>query len=105
MSHYLCVSKVTVIYIYICLYIYIYIYLYIYIYIYLYIYIYIYLYIYIDRPDGLMYNLFRTQFVAYHCYTTVIQFVQFNYQRQCLYRLRTLGERNDMDLTISGMQF
>ena len=54
------------------------------------------------RPDGLIYNLFRTQFLTYHCYTTFLQFLQFYYQQGCLYRLRTLGERYDMDVTIQG---
>jgi len=31
-----------------------------------------------------------------------IQFLQFWYQRGCLYRLRALGERHNMDITIEG---
>lgn len=49
-----------------------------------------------------MYDLFRTQFLWYNCYTTVLQFLQFYYQQGCLYRLRALGERYDMDITIQG---
>lgn len=56
----------------------------------------------IDRPDGLMYNLFRVQFLSYICYTSFLQFLQFYYQHGCLYRLRALGERYDMDITIQG---
>lgn len=31
-----------------------------------------------------------------------VQILQFRYQRGCLYRLRTLGERHNMDITIEG---
>ncbi|PRD31284.1 UNVERIFIED_CONTAM: transmembrane protein [Trichonephila clavipes] len=51
-------------------------------------------------PDGLMYDLFRKQFTLYTCYTSILQFLQFNYQQGCLYRLRALGERHKMDITI-----
>lgn len=54
------------------------------------------------RPDGLMYNLFRLQFFSYICYISILQFLQFYYQHGCLYRLRALGERYDMDITIQG---
>lgn len=53
-------------------------------------------------PDGLMYDLYRKQFMWYTCYTSFLQFLQFNYQQGCLYRLRTLGERYNMDITIDG---
>lgn len=52
----------------------------------------------------MLYDLFRTQFVVYTCYTTIIQFLQCQYQQGCLYRLRSLGERYDMDLTTEGEQ-
>jgi hypothetical protein len=29
-----------------------------------------------------------------------VQFLQYYYQRGCLYRLRALGERNHLDLTV-----
>jgi len=58
--------------------------------------------IFIVWPDGLMYDIFRTQFLAYTCYTTLLQFLQFYYQQGCLYRLRALGERHEMDVTIQG---
>jgi len=32
----------------------------------------------------------------------LVQFLQFRYQRGCLYRLRALGERHNMDITIEG---
>ncbi|GIY40162.1 ion channel TACAN [Caerostris extrusa] len=53
-------------------------------------------------PDGLMYDLFRRQFTLYTCYTSILQFLQFKYQQGCLYRLRALGERHKMDITIEG---
>ena len=31
-----------------------------------------------------------------------VQFLQFRYQQGCLYRLKALGERHDMDITIEG---
>uniref|UniRef100_A0A8C2YHC8 Transmembrane protein 120B n=1 Tax=Coturnix japonica TaxID=93934 RepID=A0A8C2YHC8_COTJA len=33
-----------------------------------------------------------------------VQFLQYYYQRGCLYRLRALGERNHLDLTVEGFQ-
>ncbi|XP_054155550.1 ion channel TACAN-like [Oppia nitens] len=53
-------------------------------------------------PDGLIYNKFRVQFVCYICYSSFLQFLQYYYQYGCLYRLRALGERYDMDITIQG---
>ncbi|KFM79617.1 hypothetical protein X975_03807, partial [Stegodyphus mimosarum] len=53
-------------------------------------------------PDGFMYDQFRKQFTLYTCYTSILQFLQFNYQQGCLYRLRALGERHKMDITIEG---
>ncbi|XP_015787753.1 transmembrane protein 120A [Tetranychus urticae] len=53
-------------------------------------------------PDGLMYDLFRRQFLYYIVYTSFLQFLQFYYQHNCLYRLRALGERYEMDITIQG---
>ena len=34
--------------------------------------------------------------------TGVIQYLQFGYQKGVLYRLKALGERHDMDITIEG---
>ena len=31
-----------------------------------------------------------------------MQYLQFRYQQGCLYRLKALGERHDMDITIEG---
>ena len=54
------------------------------------------------RPDGSSYVKFRTQFLIYICYTSFLQFLQYYYQYGCLYRLRALGERYSMDITIQG---
>ncbi|XP_053849396.1 transmembrane protein 120B isoform X2 [Vidua macroura] len=56
------------------------------------------------RPDGLMYQMFRSQFLAFSIFQSCVQFLQYYYQRGCLYRLRALGERNHLDLTVEGFQ-
>ncbi|XP_065345588.1 transmembrane protein 120 homolog [Cloeon dipterum] len=45
---------------------------------------------------------FRTQFMWFNVYISVVQYLQFRYQQGVLYRLRTLGERHNMDITIEG---
>uniref|UniRef100_A0A8D0GM13 Transmembrane protein 120A n=1 Tax=Sphenodon punctatus TaxID=8508 RepID=A0A8D0GM13_SPHPU len=55
-------------------------------------------------PDGLMYQMFRNQFLYFSMYQSFVQFLQYYYQSGCLYRLRTLGERHNMDLTVEGFQ-
>uniref|UniRef100_A0A8B9RYC7 Transmembrane protein 120B n=1 Tax=Accipiter nisus TaxID=211598 RepID=A0A8B9RYC7_9AVES len=55
-------------------------------------------------PDGLMYQMFRSQFLAFSIFQSCVQFLQYYYQRGCLYRLRALGERNHLDLTVEGFQ-
>ncbi|KAL4609613.1 transmembrane protein 120B isoform X4 [Arapaima gigas] len=55
-------------------------------------------------PDGLIYHMFRNQFLAFSIYQSFVQFLQYYYQSGCLYRLRALGERNQMDLTVEGFQ-
>nr|XP_012332362.1 transmembrane protein 120B isoform X1 [Aotus nancymaae] len=69
-------------------------------------------------PNGLIYQKFRNQFLAFsifqrtlgpepgHCAPPAgcVQFLQYYYQRGCLYRLRALGERNHLDLTVEGFQ-
>ncbi|XP_035212930.1 ion channel TACAN-like isoform X1 [Stegodyphus dumicola] len=52
--------------------------------------------------DGPSYQLFRRQFMLYSCYSSFLQFLQYNYQQGCLYRLRALGERYNMDITVDG---
>lgn len=53
-------------------------------------------------PDGASYNEFRAYFLWYTVYTALLQYLQFYYQHSCLYRLRALGERYDMDVTLQG---
>nr|KAF6404290.1 transmembrane protein 120B [Molossus molossus] len=55
-------------------------------------------------PDGLIYQKFRSQFLAFSIFQSCVQFLQYYYQRGCLYRLRALGERNHLDLTVEGFQ-
>ncbi|XP_051972001.1 ion channel TACAN isoform X2 [Xyrauchen texanus] len=55
-------------------------------------------------PDGELYQLFRNQFLSYSMYINFVQFLQYYYQSGCLYRLRALGERHNMDLTVEGFQ-
>ncbi|XP_077579532.1 transmembrane protein 120A-like [Stigmatopora nigra] len=55
-------------------------------------------------PDGNLYKIFRNQFLAYSLYQSFVQCLQCYYQSGCLYRLRTLGERHNMDLTVEGFQ-
>jgi len=53
-------------------------------------------------PDGFTYNEFHRQFVAFSIYVSIVQVAQYYYQKGCLYRLRALGERHNMDLTVEG---
>lgn len=53
-------------------------------------------------PDGTSYTEFRGYFIMYTVYTAFLQYLQFYYQHSCLYRLRALGERYDMDVTLQG---
>uniref|UniRef100_A0A8C5EIF5 Transmembrane protein 120A-like n=1 Tax=Gouania willdenowi TaxID=441366 RepID=A0A8C5EIF5_GOUWI len=55
-------------------------------------------------PDGDLYQMFRSQFLIYCQYQSFVQFLQYYYQSGCLYRLRALGERHNMDLTVEGFQ-
>ncbi|XP_029028388.1 ion channel TACAN-like [Betta splendens] len=55
-------------------------------------------------PDGNLYQTFRNQFLAYCLYQSFVQCLQCYYQSGCLYRLRALGERHNMDLTVEGFQ-
>uniref|UniRef100_A0A3P8TQY7 Transmembrane protein 120Ab n=1 Tax=Amphiprion percula TaxID=161767 RepID=A0A3P8TQY7_AMPPE len=57
-------------------------------------------------PDGNLYKLFRNQFLAYSVYQSKLKppCLQCYYQSGCLYRLRALGERHNMDLTVEGFQ-
>ncbi|XP_066155060.1 transmembrane protein 120 homolog [Euwallacea fornicatus] len=53
-------------------------------------------------PDNELWLLFRNQFVLFNIYLSFVQYLQFRYQRGALYRLKALGERHNMDITIEG---
>jgi hypothetical protein len=53
-------------------------------------------------PDGIPYRAFRDQNMLLNIYVAFLQYLQYIYQKGCLYRLRSLGERQDMDITIDG---
>uniref|UniRef100_A0A8C9YVW9 Transmembrane protein 120Aa n=1 Tax=Sander lucioperca TaxID=283035 RepID=A0A8C9YVW9_SANLU len=55
-------------------------------------------------PEGTLYQMFRNQFLTYCLYQRFVQFLQYYYQSGCLYRLRALGERHNMDVTVEGFQ-
>uniref|UniRef100_A0A6M2DFN2 Protein with signal anchor n=1 Tax=Xenopsylla cheopis TaxID=163159 RepID=A0A6M2DFN2_XENCH len=45
---------------------------------------------------------FRNQFMWFNTYISFVQYLQFRYQQGVLYRLKALGERHNMDITIEG---
>lgn len=53
-------------------------------------------------PDGPAYRSFRDQHMLFNVYVAFLQYLQYVYQKGCLYRLRSLGERKEMDITIDG---
>jgi len=53
-------------------------------------------------PVGTVYFQFRYTFSLFNVYISSVQYMQFVYQRGCLYRLKALGERRDMDITVEG---
>ncbi|XP_064619571.1 ion channel TACAN-like isoform X2 [Lineus longissimus] len=55
-------------------------------------------------PDCVTYHLFRKQFMCFSLFISFVQVLQCNYQKGCLYRLRTMGERHNMDITVDGFQ-
>ncbi|XP_066518610.1 transmembrane protein 120A-like [Hoplias malabaricus] len=55
-------------------------------------------------PDGELYQMFRRQFLPYCLYQFFVQCLQYYYQNGCLYRLKALGERHNLDLTVEGFQ-
>uniref|UniRef100_A0A673KI46 Transmembrane protein 120A-like n=1 Tax=Sinocyclocheilus rhinocerous TaxID=307959 RepID=A0A673KI46_9TELE len=52
-------------------------------------------------PDGEKYQSFRNQFLVYCLYQSFVQYLQYYYQSGCLYRLKALGERHNLDLTVA----
>ncbi|PSN46690.1 Transmembrane protein 120 [Blattella germanica] len=53
-------------------------------------------------PNTRAWYEFRQQFMWFNVYISVVQYLQFRYQQGVLYRLKALGERHNMDITIEG---
>ncbi|XP_060529824.1 transmembrane protein 120 homolog [Cylas formicarius] len=53
-------------------------------------------------PENEVWELFRAQFFSYNLYNCLLHYLQFKYQRGTLYRLKALGMRDNMDITIEG---
>ena len=53
-------------------------------------------------PNNATWYLFRPQFMWFNLYISLVQYLQFRYQQGVLYRLKALGERHNMDITIEG---
>ena len=55
-------------------------------------------------PDSESYHSFRPTFIWFSFYLSIVQLLQYYYQKGSLYRLRALGEKEEMDTTIEGFQ-
>ena len=55
----------------------------------------------ITWPETLIYQQFRTQFFIYSFYSSIVQLLQYQYQTQRLYVMKTLGKANQMDVANS----
>ncbi|XP_064612652.1 ion channel TACAN-like [Liolophura sinensis] len=53
-------------------------------------------------PEGYTYQEFRTQLIFFSLYISMVQVMQYYYQSGSLYRLRALGMRHTMDITVEG---
>ncbi|XP_047990876.1 transmembrane protein 120 homolog isoform X1 [Leguminivora glycinivorella] len=53
-------------------------------------------------PQNLPWSEFRPTFMWFIAYISVVQYMQFRYQSGVLYRLKALGARHNMDITIEG---
>ncbi|KAL3267985.1 hypothetical protein HHI36_007120 [Cryptolaemus montrouzieri] len=53
-------------------------------------------------PENKAWGVFRHQFILFNCYISTVQYLQFRYQQGVLYRLKALGERHNMDITVEG---
>lgn len=56
-------------------------------------------------PNNEPWALFRKQFICYTIYSGFIQYLQFKYQKGTIYRLKALGQMQNMDITLEGFQF
>jgi len=55
-------------------------------------------------PIGAPYYAFRSQFMYFNVYISIVQYMQFMYQRGVLYRMKSLGQSQQMDVTMEGFQ-
>ncbi|OQV17512.1 Transmembrane protein 120-like protein [Hypsibius exemplaris] len=53
-------------------------------------------------PDTVIYHAFRNQFFYFSLYLGLVQMLQYRYQHGQLYKLKALGERSSMELTVEG---
>lgn len=53
-------------------------------------------------PDSPEYQIFRTRFLYFCLYLGFVQYVQYKYQREQLYKLRALGESKGLEVTVEG---
>ncbi|KAK3754538.1 hypothetical protein RRG08_016727 [Elysia crispata] len=53
-------------------------------------------------PDGYTYEQFRYQNILFAMYVSFVAVLQYYYQSGCLYRLRSLGQSHEMDITVDG---
>ncbi|KAL1489341.1 hypothetical protein ABEB36_014255 [Hypothenemus hampei] len=55
-------------------------------------------------PENTAWDDFKSEFFRYNLYNCLVQYLQFNYQRGALYRLRALGMQDNMTITFEGFQ-
>lgn len=56
-------------------------------------------------PENSAWYGFRSQFIWYNLYNSMVHYLQFKYQSGALYRLKALGKKDNMDVTIEGFQY
>lgn len=56
-------------------------------------------------PENNAWNYFRGPFFKYNLYNCLVQYLQFKYQSGAIYRLKALGKKDNMDVTIEGFHY
>ncbi|XP_030764254.1 transmembrane protein 120 homolog [Sitophilus oryzae] len=56
-------------------------------------------------PENATWLEFKGQFFRYNIYNCFLQYLLFNYQEGALYRLRALGQKDNMEITLEGFQY
>lgn len=56
-------------------------------------------------PEGPAWQEFRAPFMWFNAYLSVVQYLQFRYQQGVLYRLKAMGKKQHMDITIEGFHY